>query len=305
MTDLSIIIPARNEEFLQRTVDDILLHSEADTEVIVLEDGTSTFPPVTNGNGRVRVINHTEPTGQRASTNEGVRLSNAKYVMKADGHCAFDQGFDKKLMADCEYDWTIVPRMHNLHVFNLVCKSCGKTWYQAKTPAECDVCHSKDIQREYVWKPKKGTQTSQMRFDSNLQFQYWKDRQRKFKTEELIESMSFIGACWFMHRDRYLELEMLDENHGFWGQVGTEVSCRTWLSGGKLIVNRKTWFSHLFRTQFGWPYHITQGMIDTARAYSRDYWFNNRWKGQKYPLKWLVDRFSPVPGWEGFNWNGN
>ena len=34
MKDLSILIPARSEMFLSRTIEDILQHIEADTEVI-------------------------------------------------------------------------------------------------------------------------------------------------------------------------------------------------------------------------------------------------------------------------------
>jgi glycosyltransferase involved in cell wall biosynthesis len=34
MCDLSIVIPSRNEMFLKRTIDDILEHSEANTEII-------------------------------------------------------------------------------------------------------------------------------------------------------------------------------------------------------------------------------------------------------------------------------
>jgi hypothetical protein len=119
---------------------------------------------------------------------------------------------------------------------------------------------------------------------------------------DIVDTMSFIGAFWFMERDRYWELEGLDEAHGMWGQVGTEVACKTWLSGGRLCVNKNTWVAHFFRTQFGWPYHITQGMVDRARAYSKDLWFNNKWPKQKYPLKWLVDKFAPVPGWENYEW---
>ena len=143
-----------------------------------------------------------------------------------------------------------------------------------------------------------------MRFDSDLVFQYWSERHQT-ATEDLVETMSFIGACWFMHRDRYWELEGLDNKHGGWGQVGTEVSCKTWLSGGRLIVNKRTWFAHFFRTQFGWPYQISQGHIDRARAYSRDLWKNNKWHKQIHNLKWLVDKFSPVPGWENYNWEDN
>ena len=39
--DLSVLIPARNEMFLQRTVDDVLKYKQADTEIIVVLDGTA------------------------------------------------------------------------------------------------------------------------------------------------------------------------------------------------------------------------------------------------------------------------
>ena len=39
MKDLSILIPARNEQFLKRTIDDILENIEADTEIIAVLDG--------------------------------------------------------------------------------------------------------------------------------------------------------------------------------------------------------------------------------------------------------------------------
>ena len=39
MTDVSVIIPARNEEFLQQTIDDVLSNIRADSEVIAILDG--------------------------------------------------------------------------------------------------------------------------------------------------------------------------------------------------------------------------------------------------------------------------
>jgi cellulose synthase/poly-beta-1,6-N-acetylglucosamine synthase-like glycosyltransferase len=39
VTDVSILIPARNEEHLQRTISSILANIEADTEIIAVLDG--------------------------------------------------------------------------------------------------------------------------------------------------------------------------------------------------------------------------------------------------------------------------
>ena len=125
MTDLSIIIPARNEEFLQQTIDNILENIRGDTEIIVILDGywPAKGIPI---NPKVHVIHHQESIGQRQGVNQGARMSEAKYIMKADAHCAFDEGFDVKLMADCEPDWTVIPRMYNLHAFDWVCPQCKR-----------------------------------------------------------------------------------------------------------------------------------------------------------------------------------
>jgi len=252
MRDLSIIIPARNEMFLQRTMDDIFENAEMDTEVIVILDGYWPDPPIPD-HERVIIVHHTKPIGQRAATNEGVKISNAKYVMKADAHCAFGKGFDRILAEDCQPDWTMIPKMWNLHAFDWVCRNCGDRIYQGKYPEKCVKCegggghdhHYMDL----VWKPRGNKVTYSWRFDNNMQFQYWrKHRKRPECQGDLIETMSFIGACFFMFRDRFWELEGLDEQHGFWGQFGTEVSCKSWLSGGKVITSKKTWFGHMFRT---------------------------------------------------------
>ena len=61
-------------------------------------------------------------------------------MMKCDAHCAFDQGFDVKMLDDMQPDWTMVPMMYNLHVFDWVCQECGHRQYQGPTPDSCEEC---------------------------------------------------------------------------------------------------------------------------------------------------------------------
>jgi hypothetical protein len=82
------------------------------------------------------------------------------------------------------------------------------------------------------------------------------------------------------------------------------LACKAWLSGGKLMTTRKTWFAHLFRTgNFGrngeraFPYPISRGDQVRAQKYSQNLWLNDRWEQAVYPLSWLVERFAPVPDW--------
>lgn len=65
------------------------------------------------------------------------------------------------------------------------------------------------------------------------------------------------------------------------------------------MVNKKTWFSHLFRTQkgFGFPYEISGRQVSGARKYSQQMWQGDQWPGAKRKLQWLLDHFAPVPEW--------
>ena len=300
MTDLSVIIAARNEEFLQNTIDNICENIQGDTEIIIVLDG---YWPVKGipTNPKVNVIHHEISIGQRAAVNEAARLSSAKFIMKIDAHCTVDKGFDVKLMADCEYDWTVIPRMYNLHAFNWACKDCGNETYQGPTPSQCSKCKSKNVYKKMYWAAKKSPTTDFMRFDANFKFQYWKDYSRRPEAQgEIVDLMSSVGACFFIHRDRFFDIGGMDEGHGSWGQFGTEVACKAWLSGGRHVINKKTWFAHMFRTQggdFGFPYTIRGKDVRRARKYSQDIWGNDKWPLATKKIEWLIDKFAPIPDW--------
>jgi glycosyltransferase involved in cell wall biosynthesis len=301
--DLSVLIPARNEMFLGLTIDNILANAQADTEVIAVLDGCWPDPPLVD-HPKVTLVHYTEPIGQRGAVNKAARLSSAKFVMKLDAHSAVDKGFDVKLMAKCERDWTVVPRMYNLHGFDWKCNSCGNRTYQGPKPDPCTVCKKNEgFEMVIVWQPRMKRRTDFARFDKTLHFQYWSKYEKRPEVQaegDIADTMSSVGACFFMHRRRFFEIDGLDEQAGFWGQFGTEVSCKSWLSGGRQVVNKTTWFSHMFRTQLGFsfPYHISGNVQERTREYSRDFWFNNRWKKQIRPVRWIVDKFAPVPDWD-------
>jgi len=210
MRDLAILIPARNEMFLARTVEDILAHSEADTEVIVILDGpTSHAYPMDDR--RARVVQLGEPIGQRAATNLAARMADARYLMKLDAHCAVGQGFDRILLEDMQEGWTLTPMMYNLHAFDWVCPACGERLYQGPTPPGCPSCGGA-MERDMLWRAKPHPETTAMRFDRDLRFQYWSAFKRR-QQGDLVETMSLLGACWMVSRERYWELGLCDEGH--------------------------------------------------------------------------------------------
>lgn len=306
--DLSILIPSRNEMFLAKTVEELLKNKRGNTEIIVGLDGSWASPAVAD-HPDVTILYCSKSLGQRAMTNQLCRLSKAKYVMKIDAHCTVDEGFDVKLLADMQDNWTMVPVMYNLHAFDWQCKKCGNRWYQGPTPTYClssdlsrnQDCDSREFERVIIFQRRESRKSMFYRFDKTLHFQYWGDFARRPEAQgDLAETMSLQGSCFLMTRDKYWELDICEEAHGSWGQQGVEVACKTWLSGGRVVVNKKTWYAHMFRTQggdFGFPYPLSGSDVERARQYSRSLFLQGNWPLAKHDLNWLLEKFRPVPDW--------
>jgi glycosyltransferase involved in cell wall biosynthesis len=297
MTDLSILIPARNEMFLKRTIDDILAHKKGNTEIIAVLDGDWPMESIPD-HPDVHMIIHFQSVGQRAATNEAARLSNAKYLMKCDAHCSFDDGFDIKMMQEMQDNYTMVPLMRNLHAFDWICPD-GHRRYQGPS-GPCKEC-GKETTRDVVWIAKESPKSVSYAFDATPHFQYFGDYAKRPEGQgDITETMSLQGSCFMLTRDKYWKLNVCDENFGSWGSQGIEVAVKTWLSGGHVLCNKKTWYAHMFRTQggdFGFPYPISGSQQEKAKTFARDLFFNNKWDKQVRPLYWLVEKFWPVPGW--------
>ena len=274
---LSVIIPAKNEPYLDKTIDSCLDMAEGEVEVIAVLDGYWPDPPIKSRKG-LTLVHHTKGIGQRPACNEAARLAQGKYLMKLDAHCILDEGYDVKLASDCDYDTTVIPRRYGVI--------------------------------EDGWEPRKSAKVDHMRLtcpsevgDLGLRAVTW--------TGSGKEVMTCQGSCWFLHRKRFWELGGLDEDHGHWGAMGCEIGCKAWLSGGRMIVNKDTWYAHWQRGRKHTrspelidrkrEYHLPRETVKTAHRYAKDLWLNNKWPLQKRKFKWLIDKFSP-PHWENWEW---
>lgn len=311
MAKLSILIPARHEEWLNETINNILANIEDDTEIIVGLDGAWPEEPIAE-HDRVKIFYSPTPLGQRGMQNRLAKLSTAKYVAKTDAHCAFDKGFDRKLIEamDGHDDWTIVPAMKNLHAFNWLCTNCGLEYYQGEKPAKCgsEMCQFTDqsFEKKVYFLPRdmspfmnnRGPTSTAYRFTpDNLQFKYF-DRLKKYQKGDIVESMSLQGSFFMSTREKYWELMLADESWGGWGQQGTEVALKTWLSGGRVVVHRGTWYAHMFRTNnqlaFPWNHELPESQAkqqQRARKACIELFKNNAWDKQVRGLSWVVERF--------------
>jgi len=306
MTKLSFLIPARNEEFLVNTIEDILAHTGDESEVIVGLDGCWPIRPIKD-HSRVKIFHVTKSIGQRAMQNQLARLSRSRYIAKIDAHCALDDDFGNKMLnffKEVGDDIVAVPIMRNLHVFDWVCNN-GHRRYQSPS-GKCEEC-GESTYKDIVWIAKTRPESTSYCFDNEPHFQYFNEYKKRpeyldmVKNKQYNETMSLQGSFFMSTRHNYWKYELCDERAGSWGNQGLEIACAAWLSGLKVLCNHKTWYAHMFRTQggdFSFPYENRGKDVTKTKNYIRDKYWGMKNKKQIHKVEWLIDKFSPVNGWE-------
>ena len=270
---VSVIIPGRTELYFQETIDSALERATGDVEIIAIVDGDE--PPDkllgVQTDPRVKLIKLDKSIGQRAAYNLGVRESSGEYMMKIDAHALMSPGYDEVLKAHCPPKTTVIPVMRRL-----------------------------DVRK---WRDKPRFKTRFMFFGLDLYCHYWHSyRKQPGAKDEYPELMTGQGSCWFTTREWNDYIGLLDEGVGSWGNVGIEVSLRTWLCGGSLILNPKAWQAHWFRVgQGGFPYPMSGRQVARAHKYTREnyYYKDDAFEHQTRPFYWLIEKFQP-PGWEAY-----
>jgi hypothetical protein len=122
------------------------------------------------------------------------------------------------------------------------------------------------------------------------------------KNIPIDDIIAFQGSCWFCHKNRFLDLDgfyLGKHSHTFY-QEALELSFKFWLSGGKAVVNKNTWFAHWHKQEppgFG----LKRSDKIKAENYCTWYWLNDKWPKRTRDIKWLIDKFMPMPGWPE-NW---
>jgi predicted O-methyltransferase YrrM len=273
-------------------VDDIVAKAEGDTEVIVVLDGYWPDPPLTDYKNQTIIHLGTiyENKGMRRCINAGMAIARGKYVMKSDGHCLFDQGFDVKLMADCDDDWVVIPRRYRLE---------PETWTVPPDPRP-------PIDYQFLTYPFIRTHDPAC----GLHGDDW--RQRSYDRKDILidDNMSSQGSLYFTTRKWWFKMiaPMDVPLYGHFIQESQEVCNNTWLGGGRVVVNKKTWYAHWHKGKAGKGYGFSnyiyachQAWRDRGRKNCIDYWLNNKFPKKIHDFDWLVEKFWPVPTWPK-NW---
>ena len=85
---------------------------------------------------------------------------------------------------------------------------------------------------------------------------------------------------------------------GTWSCEQREISLKTWLGGGKVMVNKNVWNAHYQRNiderRKLVPEYSRKKDLHIHRDFAL-YFLNNQWEGQVHKFDWLIERFWPLP----------
>jgi hypothetical protein len=273
---LSIAIPSRNEKFLRQTILDVLENATGEIEIFPILDGYE--PPAEELVDNPKVHYLRLPLGdgkchKRQGINLMVEHAKGEYVATLDAHCMVAKGFDEQLAKDHQPNWVQTMRRNRLDAENWCLQE-----QNGKPPIDYEYIMFQPILR-----------------DSGLHGFRW-DAKTIIKTDVHIDDVVAIqGSFWFMTKDWFKKTGFMQvEGYTGWGQEGEEITLTTWLKGGRVVVNKNTWYAHLHKgIKYGRMYYMSRAENRKSYAYSYNKWIIEN----KEFFIGLMDKFMPMPNW--------
>lgn len=214
---LSIIIPSYKDPLLIKTIDSILENAEGEIEIIAVLDGY--WPEFElRIDPRVRYVHLGKNRGMRGAINAGVLVSRGEYIMRSDEHCMYSKNFDKIITDNMEDNWIVTATRYFLDPIK---------WERIDIPP-------------FIYEKLK------IRDDMKFEGVKWRSRDKERKDIMIDETMAMQGSFWIMKRSWWdkVIVELDTEHYGPMYQDSHEMIFKTWQVGGKMMVNKNTWFAH-------------------------------------------------------------
>ena len=266
---LTIIVPSKTERFLDNTIRDIQEKATGVVEIIVVLDGydTERIEGV-----KYIVLEASSANQKRHGVNKAVKESKYEHIMVVDAHCMFDKGFDEVLIRDCEDNWVMIPRRKRLDAENWCLE------IDERPPIDYEYWKYRDF--------KKG----------GLHGYKWDERTIARKDIMIDDSLHFQGSCYFMHKTFFNKMGFMQiEGYGGFTQEAEEIALTTWLNGGRVKVNKNTWYAHLHKgKRYGRMYKLNWEEKKAGDAYSYNKFVNENRKA----FVELINKFMPLPNWK-------
>lgn len=235
---LSVIVPDYKDPLLHKTIDSLLDNSGLgdQLEVIAVLDGCVSNKPFRRDE-RLRVVRLGKNVGMREAINTGVRVSRGEFIMRTDEHCTFGDRYDLLMTSTCQPNWIMTARRYFLD------------------PEKWEVMDLPPVDYERL----------KVRDIGNGAFKFegvvWHSRAKERKDIPIDETMAMQGSMWLMPKSWWETIgELQTEGYGTMYQDSHEMVFKTWQKGGKLMVNKNTWFAHK---------HVS---FPRTHQYSREEW---------------------------------
>lgn len=225
---LSCVIPAYKDPYVIPTIKSLLDNSKLgdEMEVVVVLDG---FWPEFDlvYDKRVIYVHLGKNRGMRGAINAGIDVAQGKYILRSDQHCMFAPGYDKQLVGDME-------------------RKCRKNdWIMTCTRYFLDPEKWERMDIEPVNHEKLVIQG-----DKKFSGARWRSRDEKYKDRPITETMAMQGSMWIMPKEWFMNViyPLNTERYGQMYQDSHEMIFKTWKAGGKMVLNKNTWFAHKHRS---------------------------------------------------------
>jgi len=272
MSKVSIIIPARGEtpDNIRRTLDSIRESATGDYEIILGFDGLPHYG--FSGYKNLRIIPFPDVVGIKTCITAMASMATGKYIYKSDAHCRFGKGFDEILQKDMEEDWIVMPR------FKII-----------KDDWSIQIRDGEEEFYDYFYLCCPFTDPKGFRFKAGG---HWKERTTERLSIPIDETPQMHGSGWFMTRDRYFKLGGFPniDPHGH-AQEPIWLGLKNQLWGGKLMVNKNTWYAHLHQQGNKRGYHMDKAQENRSYDLAATTFMND-----PRMVAWLKKNM-PMPTW--------
>ena len=228
-------------------IQSVLDNAVGDVEILPVIDGYELKQSLPD-DYRVKPVFNPVNVGMRESINLGIAASTGEFVMRSDEHCAFGYGFDRELTNICQSNWIMVPRRYFLDPVKWSVMDVGYVDYE-------------DL---------KIVQYGRGRKFSGVP---WLARTKERKHILVDETRAMQGSCWVMPRKWWDKVigSLQTEGYGTHIQDSHEMVFKTWKAGGKLMLNKATWYAHKHR-KFPRTHGYGGEAADKGYAYALSVW---------------------------------
>jgi len=251
MALLSVVIPSYRDILLHKTIDSLLENSELPVdqmEIIVVLDSYWPETPIRNDK-RIKTIHSTTNLGMRDAINAGVAVAQGKFIARFDEHCMVAKGWDRIVTeGPFEENWIMTLSRHELDPVEWEVMS-----KEPKNFAKLIICEDE----------------AKKKFSAVT----WRSRNKEMADVEIGETMGMQGSMWIMHKSWWDKVigELQTEGYGPLYQDSVEMVFKTWQAGGKLMLNKKTWYAHKHRS-FSRTHNINREDSQRSFDYALKVW---------------------------------